>query len=60
MAAHSNRGGFQLAITLLGGDPDAPPLQPDNQLLWCKCAKCSPMLLPIENSCKQRPCITTF
>ena len=60
MAAYSNRGGLQLAKSLFGGDPDPPPLQQDNQLQWCKCGKCRPMPLPIENlCCKQRPCITT-
>ena len=62
MAAYSNRGGLQLAKSILGGDPpDPPPLQQDNQLQWCKCGKCRPMPLPIENlCCKQRPCITTI
>ena len=60
MAAYSNRGGLQLAKSLLGSDPDPPPLQQDNQLPWCKCGKCRPMPLPIENlCCKQRTCITT-
>ena len=64
VAAYSSRGGIQLAKGILGGDsssPSSPPPQPQsNDLPWCKCGKCQPMPLPVENvCCRQRPCITT-
>ena len=56
--AYSHMGGISLARALLnesGNDPD-----PQNNLPWCICAKCSSMPLLEENvCCRSNPCITT-
>ena len=63
VAAYNSKGGVQLAKALIGGDPNnpqSPPPPSNNDLPWCKCGKCLPMPLPVENlCCRQRPCVTT-
>ena len=56
-----NVGGISQGQLLLGlqGQGPSPPL--DSVLGWCKCGKCRPMPLPIENvCCAKRVCVTEY